>query len=667
MTASDSSAPVTESRKVRAWLTVLGAAFVAAFFLFFTWRGMLVYFTGDDLMNLYNYWIQPVSQLVKENFFFWTPSTRPFGAVIYRPLFAIFGFNPYPEYVLYFAAMLANLWLCYRVFARLSGSREIGAIGTLLWAFHGKFGYLYYNGGSLYDVYCFLFVFSALAIYLRARAEGRLPGVWATIAILLLLICGLNMKEMAVALPVMILIYELLWHPPAFRTPDLSKLRALLRWCLGEGRTALAGALCVLMYIPARLGSKGIAQNDAYVPVYTLGRWLEDTGTFLGYLLYRNNPHSDLNVSPLSPLGIVIFYAVLLGIALWLRSRLAIFGLLFFAIGSLPVSFIPPRLGYVLYMPLAGLALFGAVCLVRFQQALGRLIGEALGNRAASSPTSVPWSAIGLFLATALVIGAVDFRNWEQAPDPKYSPYKDTIAQMSRLYPTFPHGAKLLFVHSALDNNWDLFFLLRMYYRDEDLFLTVMRGPEAQRIPFNKMPHYDHIFDYIGGHYVELDNSDAILSVKFHMLKTANPDYSFGETMLIGRPGATQYVVKGVLLGDAKAQGFWTLDEPVLQFRLSAVQHHIFREHFYIPLETFQQTGPLIVDFYVNGHHLDQARFEKDGDLVYEHEVPERWLTTQEVTKVEMKVHNPYVSPRDGVKLGVLLKSAGFSAVPINL
>ena len=50
MTASDSSAPVTESRKVRAWLTVLGAGFVAAFFLFFTWRGLLVYFTGDDLI-----------------------------------------------------------------------------------------------------------------------------------------------------------------------------------------------------------------------------------------------------------------------------------------------------------------------------------------------------------------------------------------------------------------------------------------------------------------------------------------------------------------------------------------------------------------------------------------------------------------------------------------
>ena len=74
------SAPVADrSRKVRAWLTVLGGAFIACFFLFFTWRGLLVYYTGDDLMNLYGYWSQPVSALVKANFFFWTPYYRPFG------------------------------------------------------------------------------------------------------------------------------------------------------------------------------------------------------------------------------------------------------------------------------------------------------------------------------------------------------------------------------------------------------------------------------------------------------------------------------------------------------------------------------------------------------------------------------------------------------------
>ncbi len=122
----------------------------------------------------------------------------------------------------------------------------------------------------------------------------------------------------------------------------------------------------------------------------------------------------------------------------------------------------------------------------------------------------------------------------------------------------------------------------------------------------------------------------AILSkaCNFTLLKAARQSDALGEVMTIGQPGASRYIVKGVWLGDPKADGYWTLDEPELQFQLSSVQHHVFREHFYIPLDTFKQTGPLMVDFYVNGHLLDQARFAKDGDVIYQHDVPVDWLKT---------------------------------------
>src|ERR1700678_217772 len=145
-------------------LAILAALFIASFFLFFTWRGLFLYFTGDDLMNLYGYWSKPVSSLVKANIFFWTPYYRPFGGVIYRTLFAIFGFNPFPLYVLYFAAQLLNLWLAYMVFTKMGGTKDIGAIATLLYCFHGKLDYLYYTAGSMYDVFCFEFYFLALLI-----------------------------------------------------------------------------------------------------------------------------------------------------------------------------------------------------------------------------------------------------------------------------------------------------------------------------------------------------------------------------------------------------------------------------------------------------------------------------------------------------------------------
>jgi hypothetical protein len=654
-------APGTASGEGKPLLPILAGLFIAGFFLFFTWRGLLLYYSGDDMMNLYGYWSKPVSALVKANLFFWTPYYRPFGGIVYRTLFGIFGFNPVPLYIVFYAAMLLNLWLAYLVFKRIGGSREIAGIATLLYAFHGKFDYLYYNAGSMYDVFCFLFFFLALLIYLRARVEGRFPSVWGTLGFLACLVCALNSKEMAAALPVIVLVYELIFH-----TPDFRSVPALFRWCWREGRMALLGALIVLIYMPAKLGSAGIGHDPAYMPSYTWTRWLADTGTYLAELLYRNSSTGELGVAPLTLLGVVGFYGLLAAIALWMRSRVLWFGLLFFFITLLPVSFIPARLGFVLYLPLAGVALYVAVCLVRFKEALWALFSEALGPGAPAAPSTS--ASVALFLATALVISTIDHRHWPRAPDPRYSPYKNTIAEFSRLYPTLPHGSKLLFVHSALDENWDLVFLLRLYYRDTELWLTELNGPQAQRIPIDRLPHYDHIFDYEKGHYVELDNTDARVSVQLHLLKVDNPSDVFGDTMTIGKPGAAQYIVKGVLVGDTKADGYWTLDEPELRFRLSSVQSHVFRERFYLAGDTLKQTGPLIVDFYVNGHHLDRARFDKEGDDMYQHDVPVDWLKTGDsLNTVRMLVRNPYIAPRDGARLGVLLRSAGFSPIAITL
>jgi hypothetical protein len=645
----------TSSRGGRV-LGILAGLFIGCFFLFFTWRGLLLYYTGDDLMNLYGYWSKPVSSLVKANFFFWTPYYRPFGGVIYRIMFGLFGFNPTPLYIVYFAAMLLNLWVAYLVFKRIGRSREIGVIATLLWAFHGKFDYLYYNAGSMYDVFCFLFFFSALLIYLKAREQGRFLGVWGTLGFLACFVCSLNSKEMAATLPVIVLIFELLFHPPDFRN-----VRTLIPWCLREGRMALLGALVVLIYLPGKLGANSLATYTEYIPVYSWARWLQDTGYYLGDLFYRNNPAVPLGVTPLSAAAMACFYGVLVAVAVWLKSRRLWFGLLFFVIALLPVSFIPARLGFVLYLPLAGLALYGAVCLVRFKESLCRLFSQALsGERSSDYASSVAVSVV-FFISVALLLSAIDYRNWQRAPDPAAYPYKSTLAEFSRMYPSLPHGTKLLFVRSPLDSNWDMVFLLRLYYRDTDLFITELNGPKEQRFALDRLPQYDHIFDFENGHYVELDNGDALQSVQLHMLKVDQQNRPFGEVMMVGRPGAAQYVVSGVMVTDPKADGYWTLDDAELKFRLSSREHHVFREHYYLPLETLKVTGPLMVDFYVNGHLLDKTSFAKDGEAIYQHDVPMDWLTPGSITLVRMRVHNPYVAPRDGVKLGVLLRSAVFA------
>ena len=71
-----------------------------------------------------------------------------------------------------------------------------------------------------------------------------------------------------------------------------------------------------------------------------------------------------------------------------------------------------------------------------------------------------------------------------------------------------------------------------------------------------------------------------------------------------------------------------------------------------------------MVDFYVNGRLLDQARFAKEGDVIYEHDVPIDWLKTGSLTTVRMRVHNPYVAPRDGATPGSAIAVRRFPLAP---
>jgi hypothetical protein len=234
-------------------------------------------------------------------------------------------------------------------------------------------------------------------------------------------------------------------------------------------------------------------------------------------------------------------------------------------------------------------------------------------------------------------------------------------AEFPRLYPRMPRGAKLLFVHSQLDDNWDMVFLLRNLYRDNDLYITMLNGPPEQRVPLERLGHYDHIFNFESGHYVELDNTDAARSVLQDLRKVALPSVVLGEAFTTGKPGAAQYLVKGVQVGPPEQAGYWTLDHPEFRFRLTTTKHHWFMERFFRPLNCLQRDGPLRVDFYVNGHLLDHAVFAKDGDSLYQHDVPAKWLKTDGFTTVRMDIHNPYVAARDGAKLGVVLLGASFN------
>jgi len=104
--------------------------------------------------------------------------------------------------------MLVNVLIGFGLSKRLSGSAEAAFLATFLWAQHPALYQLLFNSGTIYEILCFLFYFAALSCYAAWRTQSTLS--WRRIAMVLALdAMALNSKEMAVTLPVFVLIWEL--------------------------------------------------------------------------------------------------------------------------------------------------------------------------------------------------------------------------------------------------------------------------------------------------------------------------------------------------------------------------------------------------------------------------------------------------------------------------
>jgi hypothetical protein len=172
---------------------------IAGIFFGFAGDGLRAYFTPDEMMNFYGAWFRPLLE-----------SRRPVGDLIYRAVFAAAGLNPLPYRVVCYALLAANLVLLYLLCRKLSGSLEVGALACLLGAYHAHLADLYYSSDTLYDLLYFFFYFAALLLYIAVRHRR---WQWQ-ILILTLYLLALGSKEMAVTLPVFLVLYDLIYEPP---------------------------------------------------------------------------------------------------------------------------------------------------------------------------------------------------------------------------------------------------------------------------------------------------------------------------------------------------------------------------------------------------------------------------------------------------------------------
>jgi hypothetical protein len=104
----------------------------------------------------------------------------------------------------------------------------------------------------------------------------------------------------------------------------------------------------------------------------------------------------------------------------------------------------------------------------------------------------------------------------------------------------------------------------------------------------------------------------------------------------------------------------WTAKQPTVKVLVYDTDNVRLSADFAIWDDGFRQTGPIELSFLVNGRPLDRVKYDSPGNKHFEKSVPADWLSADAETTIAVDVDKLYVSPRDGVKFGVILTRIGF-------
>jgi hypothetical protein len=447
------------SQKARGPL--LAALAIGGIFLAFAGDGIRAYFTPDDMMNLYVSWSAAPAELLHND--------RPLGALAYRGLFALFGLNPLPYRIVCFGLLFANLGLLYRFCLRISGSRETAALACLLGAYHAHLADLYYSTGTIYDLLCWLFFLLAFNFYLKIREMGY-PSWRQTAALLALYACALASKEMAVVLPLYVVLYEWIFH----RKERRRVIRMPLLW--------VAIPLTMLYATRKVTGPHAMAANPDYAPHISLHAFLIAWRWYLGDLFY--------GVMAFNTTKVLLLWLLLASVAAMVRRREVWFAWCWLMLGVLPFIFINPRGFFVMYLVLPGWYLFTALVLVWLVRQLPRW-ADWIGVRP---------EQVALFVVVALLL--VPLHRTEKPLGNKWvagahQQVRTVLGQLAERFPAMPPGSKVLFLSDPYDaDDWILTSMFRLQYRDRNLQVDRVKANPSLA---SQAADYAHVFEIKDG------------------------------------------------------------------------------------------------------------------------------------------------------------------------
>jgi hypothetical protein len=618
------AAKVRSLQKSYVWLPIL---FIVPYFLFWTWRGLLQDFNYDDMMNLFKAWDAPRCSLVKDALLFWVNQTRPVGGLFYRTIYGISGFDPRPFRVACFILLIFNLVLAYRVLRYVS-CPVAGWASLLIGCFHGPMWDIYASTGTVYDIICATFYSVALILYVQCRQVGRYPGTARSWAIAAFTLLAIDSKEMGVTIPAVLLIYELLFHVP--------EATVLAKTWIRKCAIGLIPSACVsALFAIGRLGFSGpLTGHAAYTPIWSYSQFLKTTTVYTRLLL--------CSAIHLDAFGAISFWICLLGIGMLLRSRPMVFGVLFFLLTLLPMSFVELRPGYVLYIPFTGVALYVG-CF--FERTYARLRGLVMLRLRV-------W--VGGFLIALYIfgVGALHRSEERQIRGNRIAPggqqeIRITADEISRLRPSLPSGSRVLLVNSPFgEEKYQGQFVLSLRYHVRDLAVESRRwDPVSSPLRVDDFD-YTFVYDPALQRY-----EDVSLEVRSGLIQR------FPESFVqMASPLAGLTIIRGI--GGLQAGGWrWVLQDAEMRFTVPARAQLLVlscRIHEF----AFGKTGPMRVLFWMDDRPL--GLWSIDSTEKQKLEIPLPNLPPEgSVVRVRMHVQNPFMEEHLHLPLGFLISDAG--------
>ncbi|WP_321471995.1 hypothetical protein [uncultured Paludibaculum sp.] len=486
------SSTVERPRLPRVVLLVAAIVFLSCF-VYCTAGGLSSWFSCDDLMNLHNSLSKIVLNDAKDDFHFeplgtpelllghfkvWGSLERPAGQALYRAIYSIWGFSPLPYRVAAFAFLVANLGLLYLLARKLSGMDDAAVLVMLITGLNASFVSVYYDTGMIYDALCFFFYFGALVWYVHIRNHGVDVGTRQIAVLLCLFLLAVNSKEVGLSLPVALLCYELLWHPPG-----VSKTA----WLRGPARAGLAVSLLAVLYVAGKFFGHGVMNNHAaYHPHLSVGLYMENYAAYLAQWSYGLLPATRGNMPYLLAALILLSFVT--------RRRAMIWAAIMIPVAILPLAFIPVRAGYAFYVP----AVFWAIWLADGCAALVVWTFSRL-------PRCVPAARV---TALVLVAGCLLPLHVRKFHDPLAVVHDVQNAnrryhdQLLSVLPAVPPGARLLVVNDPYPaDGFDASFLIRLTYEDLTLRIDRTRFPWLAKKSF-RPSDYDVVLDFVNDRFI---------------------------------------------------------------------------------------------------------------------------------------------------------------------